>query len=144
MGGLRELEVAILQRLSLLRCGAAGAFRDLVGDAGSGTGRLLEAMAHRSKPAGMLRYAGRRSVAGRPVVEFVLYVGVEGLRGGQEARLGGTGVVGAHPLLDLVRVSLDGCIPLTGHRLRFTSETCVAGDERTVVYQQTYQVEEVL
>ncbi len=142
MTALMDIEIALVQRVSMLRLGTAGAFKTIDGLAGPGTSRVVEHVGGRLKPAALVRYLGRkRGSSGEPAC-VSLFVVCESLRGGGEARTGGDGVTGAHQLLDLLRGALDGTTLLCGCRLAFSSEEAVAADDRVVVFQQTYTVEE--
>lgn len=142
MTALMDIEIALVQRLSMLRLGTAGAFKTIDGLAGPGTSRVVDYVSGRLKPAALIRYLGRkRGSSGEPaLVSF--FVACESLRGGGEARTGGEGVAGAHRLLDLLRGALDGTTLLCGCRLAFSSEGAVVADDRVAVFQQTYEVEE--
>jgi len=142
MASLRDIETAILQRLSLLRSGAAGAFRSVGGLAGRSAARVVEHLRHQRKPAVLVRYGVRKRTSTGLSVQWEFYVAVEGLRGAEEARLGADGVVGMHALLDLMRENLDGTRLPCGVRLGFVNEAAVADDGRLLVFQQTYEVED--
>jgi hypothetical protein len=142
MTALADIETALLQRLSMLRNGTAGAFKTIDGLAGHSMTRLMEHLQRQRKPSLVVRYLGRKATSSQGRPQFLIYVAVEGLRGSDEARVGGDGVPGVHSLLDLVRGDLDGTTLLCGVRLTFVNEAAVADDERWLVFQQTYDVEE--
>jgi hypothetical protein len=142
MTQLVDIETALLHRLSMLRAGAAGAFKTIDGLAGHGMTRLMEHLQRQRKPSLVVRYAGRKATSSHARPQLLLYMAVEGARGNDEARVGGEGVSGMHALLDLVRGDLDGTMLLCGVRLTFVGEAPVADDDRWLVFQQTYDVQE--
>jgi len=142
MTALMDIEIALVQRVSMLRLGTAGAFKTIDGLAGPGTSRVVEHVGGRLKPAALVRYLGRKRGSSGEPVRVSLFVACEGLRGGGEARIGGDGVAGVHRLLDLLRGALDETTLLCGCRLAFWSEEAVVADGRVIVFEQTYTVEE--
>jgi len=143
MKALADIESALLQRLSMLRIGTAGAFKTIDALAGITGSRVLDHLRRRPKPAVLVRYGGRKRTSSGQPVQFSLHVASESLRGAGEARTGGDDVSGMHPLLDLLREALDGTTLLCGCRLALVTESAVADDDRAAVFQQTYEVEEV-
>lgn len=142
MTGLADIESALLQRLSMLRLGTAAAFLSIEGLASTVKSRVLSHLRARRKPAAAISYDGQKaSSSGRPVL-FSLFIACESLRGGDEARTGGTGVVGMHGLLDLLRANLDGTTLLCGCGLSLINEALVSDDDRLIVFRQTYEVVE--
>jgi hypothetical protein len=142
MTALADIESALMQRLSMLRTGTAGAFKTIEGLGGQSKARATECLQARRKPAAVVRYAGRKVSSSGEQTEFTIYVACESLRGSGEARTGGDGVLGMHPLLDLARGNLDGTALLCGCGLTLVSESAVSDDDRMLVFQQTYRIEE--
>jgi hypothetical protein len=142
MMGLGDVERSLLHRLSLLRIGTARAFRSMSGAAEPSASRLADSLRGRRQPAVVVRYDGRRAAGSQEGMRFSLFVACEGLRGGSEARMGGDGVPGIHCLLDLLRGGLSRTLLSVGCRMTFVGEAIVHEDDRLIVAQQTYDLEE--
>lgn len=142
MNGLSDIESALLNRLSMLRLGVQGAPATVDGLACASKTRVMTHLRSLRKPAAVVSYAGQKtSSAGRNVL-FSVHMACESLRGDGEARTGGDDVVGMHSLLDLIRQNLDGTRLPCGSMLSLVSESAVSDDDRLIVFQQTYAVEE--
>ena len=142
MRALADIEGMLLHRLSLLRLGPADAFETIDGFAGQGKARVVEDLRRRRKPAALVSYAGRTRTSSGESFRFSLFVATESLRGIGEPRTGGEGVLGMHRLLDLVRGSLDGTTLPCGVGLTLISEAHLVDDDRFVVFEQKYEIEE--
>lgn len=142
MTALADIEGVLLHRLSLLRLGATGAFKTIDGFAGQGKARVVDHLRRRRKPAVLVSYGGRKRTSSGEPLQFSLFVATESLRGAGEPRTGGDDAVGMHRLLDLVRGSLDGTTLPCGMALALVGEGHRVDDDRLVVFEQRYEIEE--
>ncbi len=146
MSELTDLETAVVTLLRNLTLDGGPAFATVRGFADAGRRRALDALARQNTPAALVLCTGRtRTGAGAKRVARLLVsvlIANRNLGGGDRVRLGDEERPGSFRLLQCTMQALDGAVALAGRRLVATNEQIIAADDRVLVHEQQYYLEQ--
>jgi hypothetical protein len=142
MSVLGDIESGVLSLIGAIQSGGDDAFATVGGAANGDRQAGLAALDRLVKPAALVVFAdrGKAGSGEKTNPRFEVWIGASSHRGGDEPRLGGTGVIGGFELAELVSQAMHRAIVATDHRVRFLSSETLAADTTTVTYRQQYEV----
>ena len=145
MGDLADILNAVHDLIAGLQSGGEYVFAGSRVHQAADRKAAVAAITRELKPAAFILYDGRTRTdhddGSGGAFAVSLLIAVENLRGDPAALTGDAQETGALAALALVSAALDGAVVEAEYRLLAIDERFIAGDERSVVFEQRYRVE---
>lgn len=142
MAELIDVENALISAVEAIEINASPAFKTVKGFNAARDRAVEEAIRREVKPAAYVTYDGRYSDIQDNFFHghlmYSVYVAADGLRGGDEARIGAFGVIGAFDLMSEVTQAIVSAQILPTYLVTFRYEYIAAADDTFMLMRQAY------
>lgn len=144
MAELVDVENALIAAVAAVEINSVEVFKAVKGFNVPRDNAVEEAIRREVKPAAYVTYDGRYSDVQdnfyHGQLMYSVYLAVDGHRGGDEARLGAFGTIGAFDLMSALTNTVVSVEILSGYLVTFRYEYIAAADDTFMLMRQAYIV----